>query len=324
MKTTHALFAVLAFTGIAITGCTKDVTAPENEQAPAGVTNEIEAMKLMASQDEFVQNDEQTFEDREIEPMETGTFGKIEAEITPLRFGRFITSVTRTITVTVAPGDSIAVAHVRKDIEGIFKIKGINGVGDTVLVEKPFEDRATRNVIFKRINRDNARFWRNWFPVATSLVDGGTISNSPSQIDLTKLQMFLPNGDTVTVTDPNSFYLRYRWLRLFDGGRKDIPELRGGDRVILQATLASASPDTDIVALRLGYGPGNHRRTRMELVSEFDNGDGTFTRVYQKAWFCHFHTGFFHAGVVAVTKETLFDDAAPYAASWWGIPYRVF
>jgi hypothetical protein len=146
--------------------------------------------------------------------------------------------------------------------------------------------------------------------------------------------MFLPNGDTITVTDPNSYYLRFRWVRPFSGGpndgppfdrgRRDVPEVNGGDRVILQATLVSASPDADLVALRYGFGPNHRKRVRMELISEIDNGDGTFTRAFQIAYLVHFHPGFFHAGVDAVTRATLFDDVAPYSVSWWGIPYRVF
>jgi hypothetical protein len=29
-------------------------------------------------------------------------------------------------------------------------------------------------------------------------------------------------------------------------------------------------------------------------------------------------------GVDVMTKGTLYDDVAPYAANWWGVPYRVF
>jgi hypothetical protein len=62
---------------------------------------------------------------------------------------------------------------------------------------------------------------------------------------------------------------------------------------------------------------------RMACVSQADNGNGTFTRQFEIHWPVHFHLGFFNAGVDALTKETLFDDQAPYSVSWWGIPYRV-
>jgi hypothetical protein len=40
--------------------------------------------------------------------------------------------------------------------------------------------------------------------------------------------------------------------------------------------------------------------------------------------YIHFHRGFFHLGLDAITRATLMDDSAPYSVSWWGIPYRVF
>ncbi|MCZ6777139.1 MAG: hypothetical protein O7D34_11900 [Ignavibacteria bacterium] len=339
MKKSFAMpWAVLAMVVLLLAGCSKDDgTVALEDQPPVGVTNELEAIKYFAASDEFVQNVEETFADKDMEPMDYGSFGKIAADIIPVRFGRFINSVTRTITVTVEPGDTIAIAHVEKEIDGIFKILAKYDLNDTVfvLIEKPFTDKATRNIIFKRVDRNPRIYWRNWLPVATSLVEGGTAPQPVGdEINLTMIQMFLPNGDTITVTDPNSYYLRYRWVRHlsggpnggppFDGGHRDVPEVNGGDQVILQATLVSASPDTDLVALRYGFGRDHRRRMGMELISETDNGDGTFTRVFQIAYLVHFHTGFFHAGVDAITKATLFDDVAPYSVSWWGVPYRVF
>ncbi len=261
-------------------------------------------------------------DDHEVQPTEYGDFGKIDASIIPLRWGRFVTQVVRTVTDTVQPGDSIAFAHVHKDITGTLKIRAINGVGDTVTIEKPFHDQSDRNVIFKRVSRDSRPFWLRWLPVATSLVDGGTVTPGTS-VNITKLQMFLPNGDTLTVTDPLNTYLRYRWRGLPFNGHPNTPELQGGDRIVLQATVESASPDTDIVVLRFGRNAIHHKRVRMQIVSETNNG-GVYTRVYQKAWFCNFHPGFFNAAVDALTKATLFDDDPnQYSVSWWGIPYRV-
>jgi len=330
MKKQHEiLFGLAMIAGVLLTGC-KDSAGPgDDEQAPAGVTNEMDAMKYFALQDEFVKNTEETISDDNLYPADYGTFGKVAAEITPLRFGRFITSVTRTATPTILPGDSIAIVFVEKEIMGVFKIRGLNGVGDTVTIEKPFTDNSTRNLVFKRVERNPRMYWRNWVPVATSLVDGGTVAPNDN-IDITMVQLFLPNGDTITVTDPNSYYLRYRWLHMYDGGRKDVPEFSPNQRAILQATVVSTSADTDFVALRYGVGTFQKRRMRLTLVSEVNNGDGTYTRVYQTrdsgmpGFVIHPHRGWFHAAVDAMTRETLYDDAAPYSVNWWGIPYRVF
>ena len=324
-RTTMVLMAAVMLTGVLVTGCKKD-NGPD-EAAPVGVTNEEQAMQYFAKSDEFVANDEETFADKSIESFDYGTFGKVDAAITPLRWGRFVTSVTRTVTTTIQPGDTIAIAMVDKSISGTLKIRGVNGTGDTVTIEKPFNDLSKRNVIFKRVNRSTDRFWLNWVPVATSLVEGGTASPN-NQIEITKLVLYVSTTDTITIADPNAYFLRYRWLKLFNGGRKDVPEYLAGQGLKLQVTVVSASADTDLVALRYGVSGNNHKRVRLALASEVNNGDGTYTRVFEIArtapQFVHFHRGWFHMGIDAVTRATLMDDAAPYSVSWWGVPYRVF
>lgn len=317
--------SVLLLAGLFVTGCNKD-NGPE-EQAPVGVTNEEQAMQYFAENDEFVANDEETFSDEAIQPFDYGTFGKVDAAVTPLRWGRFTSSITRTVTSTIQPGDTIAIALVEKNILGTLKIRALNQNGDTVTIEKPFNDKSTRNVIFKRMGRDAVRYWLNWVPVASSLVDGGTVAPN-NMIDITKLVVYLPNNDTITITDPNGYYLRYRWLKMFNGGRKDVPEFVAGQPLKVELTLVSASPDTDFVALRYGAGPFQRKRVRLTMALQADNGDGTFTRVFEISrmapQYMHFHRGYFHMGFDAVTRATLLDDTTPYAVSWWGVPYRVF
>jgi hypothetical protein len=239
--------------------------------------------------------------------------------------------VTRNVEIHHETGDSIAEAIVTKDIYGVFKVRGINGTGDTVTVEKEFHDRSVKRVIFRRVNTDPVRYWRNWIPVGTSLVAGGTVEPNDN-ISIEKVEVFLPNGDTIVVTDPLEHMMRYRWARMLDGGlvhpdrpdRPLVPELIVGQQLSMRVTLVSASADTDLVALRFGCDPFHKRRARMHLVSEESNGDGTFTRVYERMWTVPAVKGFFHAAVDAMTHGTIFDDEEPYSVSWWGVPYRVF
>ena len=318
-----------------VTGCDQSATEPE-QAAPAGVSNEEEAIRYFAANDDFVLNDEETLDDQSVEPLDYGTFGKVGAEITPLRFGRFITGITKTIEVNFEPGDTIAIAHVEKEMRGMLKIMGINADGDTATYEKPFTDKLVRNIMFKRIARETRRYWLNWVPVATSLIEGGTTPES--NINITELTVYLPNGETVVVSDPESYFMRYRWLRLFQNGESDapqlerwrwswdVPEFNAGEPIKLQVKLESAGADPDVVVLRYGFGFGNKRRIRLEMVSEELNG-GLYMRTYETSQaspvFCHFHRGFFNMAVEGMTKETLFDDVAPYAVSVWGVPYRV-
>jgi hypothetical protein len=325
-----ALSVVALTVALILAGCTKEdsIVDPLN-QPPAGVTNEQAAIEYYALADEFSSNTELTMEDGEMYPAEYGAVGKISAEITPLRFGRFIRSVTRKVEVTMEPGDSVAIALVTKDVTGVFKIRGINGDDDTVTVGKEFHDRAMKRVVFKRVARDTRRWWRNWIPVGTSLVEGGTVEPN-NTIGVQMVELFLPNGDTVAVTDPLSFFMRYRWERLFGLGdsaghdRPPVPELADGEQLTMRVTVLSASADTDLVALRFGCDRFHKRRLRMRLVSEEDNGDGTWTRSYERMWSVPPERGFFHVAVDAMTHGTIFDDAEPYSVSWWGVPYRVF
>jgi hypothetical protein len=325
-----ALFIVLA------AGCSDsdNVVDPLN-QPPAGVNDEQAAIRYIAANEDFSANDEQTMNDGQLQPAEYGVAGKVAADITPIRFGRFIRNVTRNVEVAVGPGDTVAEAMVTKDIYGVFRIRGVAGSGDTVTVSKEFHDRAHRRVIFRRVDRDSVRWWRNWIPVGSSLIAGGTVEPNDN-IAITKTELFLPNGDTVTVSDPLGTLLRYRWGPPMphppDGGMMDsthrdpppVPELLDGQELTMRVTVRSASADTDLVALRFGCDLLHKRRAQMRLVSEKANGDGTFTRVFARTWTVPPLPGFFHVAVDAATRGTVFDDAEPYSVSWWGMPYRVF
>jgi hypothetical protein len=121
--------------------------------------------------------------------------------------------------------------------------------------------------------------------------------------------------------------MRYRWLKLFAGGQDDVPEYSSGQPVKLEVTLTSAKSDTDLVALRYGFSAASARRSKLTLKSQINNGNGSWTRVYEVSkiapLYMHVSRGNFHMGIDAMTKATLFDDAAPYAVSWWGVPYKV-
>ncbi len=316
------LWTMSAVVGLLVVGCQKNSTGPENELAPAGVTDEISSMKQQAAADEFVKNDELTFDDNEIQPTDYGyLLGKVDAAITPLRWGRFVRSVTRTFAIEVQPGDSTAVGRVHKNVVGTLKIRGINGAGDTVLVEKPFNDESDRNILFKRVRRDPRQYWRNWIPVATSLVDGGTVSNP--QIEIKQIQIVKRNGDSLTINNPLRFFLRYPRMG-HRNGDADMLEVSGSDSVKVTVTLESASPDTDLVALRFGMNSQYKNRARMFLTSQRQIGR-IYEKVFTRTFYVHNRPGHFHAAVDAATKATLFDDdVTKYSVSWWGVPYRVF
>jgi hypothetical protein len=322
------ILAGLAVAGL-LFGCSDpEALSPNDGVPPEGVTNESEAMAYFAKNDEFTLNADQTFADESIEPTDYGTFGKIAADIIPVSWGRFVETVTVTTNTTIEEGDSIATVEVQKDITGTLRILAKYSEDDTttVLIEKPFVDHTVRNVVFRRVGREVGRFWLNWVPVATSLVEGNTVNPPAGQeISLTEIQLTKPNSDVVTITDPTNFYLRYRWRNMqHNSATEDVPEMSAGQTFSVRATVVSAAADTDIVVLRYGFSPVARKRMAMNMVSETANDDGTFTRVYEVTAEVRHHPGYFHAGVVAMTKKTLHDDdPANYSVNWWGVPYRV-
>lgn len=325
-KSLVILWGLLLFTGLLITGCKKDsINDPNNQTA----SDEISAIKQAAMADQFVNNnqDEQTFADQKIAPTDYDeTFAKTDSAITPLRWGRFITSVTSNVTVTTQ-GDTVSVAKVERTVTGVLKI--MTSATDTL--SKPFVDKSVRNVIFRRIARDTKYFWKNWIPVATTLVQGGT-DPAPANdaIAIAKVEL-IAGSNTLTITDPQNFWLRYHWLGYMMRARGgDLPDFHLGDSVRVQVTVQSQSPDTDIVALRHGFDvprmtmmPIPFRRVHMTLLSQTGpDQNGFYTKVYERAIRPGFGLGSFHIGVDAMTRSTLYDNAAPYSVSWWGVPFR--
>ncbi len=327
MRRAAVLGGLLLTAGLVITGCNKDsTTSPDTSgsgQAPVGVTNEQSAMQYFAANDEFVTNDEKAFADNMIAPTDyNDAVQKTDAAITPLRWGRFITSVTRTTTV-VSTSDTMSVVHVDRMISGTLKIKTTIGGVDTT-ISKAFSDTSGRNVIFRRVARDTRRFWLNWMPVATTLVNGLTNPQPAGSAIMIAQVMINGGGDTITITDPESTWLRYKWLNIFHGGRADVPQLVVGDSIFVTATVKSQSADTDVVVLRHGFGSARFGRARMTLISQTGpDADGFYTKIYQKHIQPRMGMGSLNVGVDALTKATLYDDVAPYSVSWWGIPYRM-
>jgi hypothetical protein len=127
--------------------------------------------------------------------------------------------------------------------------------------------------------------------------------------------------------------MRYKWLKMWAADTKeDVLELQGGNQVRMRVVVTSAEKDTDFVFLRYGFNLTDRKRVPLECVFVNDNGDGTYTRVFQTysarkivAPMMHFHRGFFHLNLDAMTRSTLFtDDVNNYSVTWWGVPYRVF
>jgi hypothetical protein len=298
----NALLGLAALAAMALWGC-KSSTEP--------VEDELSVLQEMIASDAFFTSDQSMLGDAD-----QYNLGKTAAPILPWAWGRRIDSVSRSVSF-VHFGDTVIVATINVTISGQIKIAAKDSLQDTTItvVSKPFTETMTRNVRFYRVAR-TARPRDNWRFREVSGVEGGTAN---SQITFDQLVAII-GPDTLTITDPTEFYLRFP---AFAGRR--LPSIGSGAMIKVQLTLTSTESDTDMVFIHrpfqwLNISTLRPARTRMTMVSQ--TGSGPYTRVYEHSWTGHVQ-GRHHFFVSGITRNSLFDDAAPWSTRLWGIPYLV-
>ena len=193
------ILGVLAF----FAGCQDEMTVePQNNGEP---TTDQGALEKLVEQDSSLTSFDVNYNEDGLMDF----LGKVDEQIYPFRVGKRMRLVNRNLNITFS-GDTIAYGRLTKTFEGLLFIAAsydsTSSIPDTV-IKKPFTAVITRNIIFRKIANTNFPL-RNWIIAAISLPEGGT--QSPN-IDITKLTVFLPNGDTLVVDSPNDYYLRRGW-----------------------------------------------------------------------------------------------------------------
>lgn len=323
------LLAVSALVGLLLAGCSKNdpVSAVDpGDQLYGSAQTDLEFFQMYVQHGEFFRADELAMNDGEnMFSFDDDELGKTMTPIKPLRWGRSIRNVSREVVVDSVTTDSLVYVTLTKSWSGVLRIAAAYSdtatVPDTLIV-KPFQSEAKKRFIFKRIGRDRV-VWRNWRPIGTSLMAGGTTSSD--DITLTQLKLYYQNNgqpDSTTITDPLNTFFRLRGVTEIP--RREVPDLVAARPVKIQATLTSADSHADHVVLRYGFTPDgmHHRRIRLQMVSETFDG-ANYIRVYERTFPMHFRRGVFTAAVDVMTHGTLFDDAADVASSFWGVPYVV-
>jgi hypothetical protein len=268
--------------------------------------------------DDFFLTEEPNLEDGQAMPVEYGSLlGKTDSAIFPIRFGKKIDKVDRSTTYD-QQSDSVVIATTTRTITGRFFIVGSysdSGRSVDTLIRKPFVETETRLARFVRVDSTGLPPWKGWRLVALSLLKGGTQN---TDIAITQAVIFLPSGDSLVVTSPNDYFLNV------NRHAHQVPEIHHGDQLLIRLTVASMSPDTDIVVLRYGADQRGFNRLRQQfhLVSETQTG-ASYVRVYEITVKAHWHFGKFNAVAEAITHQSIFDDAAPFENSYWGVPYVV-
>ncbi len=299
------LFAV---TLILLAGCQSSPTGPNTPQS----SSDQQAMLKAVDSDSAIAS----FEPNYNEDQAMNILGKTATAIYPLKVGQKMRMVSRNFTYTMS-GDT-AYGTLSNTFEGVLYIvasyDSTSRQKDTV-IQKPFTTVITRNIIFVRTG-DTTLPQLKWRIAAISLPEGGTLN---SNVVITKVTVFLSSGDTLVVTDPNSYYLS-RGL----GWWRAIPHIDRNKPVTVQVEISSAYADTDFVTLTNGGDlKGMHReKMKFDLISSTPNGNG-YDKVYQQTFITHQWPGYFHAVINAFPKQVITDDSTPVESNSWGIPYFV-
>jgi len=303
------VFSIIALSMLALfIGCKESVVEPESTEP----TTDQGAMIKLADEDSAISSFEPNYNEEDA----MSFLGKTEAEIYPFRVGHKVRLVNRNLNVDIV-GDT-AYGTITKTFEGTLIIAASYNSGATTpdtIIRKPFTSVITRKIIYVKVANTPFPF-RNWRIAAISLPEGGVLTEN---IDIQKLTALLPNGDTLVINSPNSYFLS-RGI----GWWRQIPIIGAGQSVKLSLEVYSAYADTDFVTLTYGADKkGFHRAKRkFVMVSSTPSRNG-FAKVYEQTYTAHQFVGHYHAIINAFPKQVIFDDATPVESESWGVPYFV-
>jgi hypothetical protein len=329
------------FAALILSGCSKDPGGVQpiesDQQALQSAVTGIDSVA------EFSSSDEATIDDNGMRSPEYDGLAKIDANdlsnmsavfadsVYPVKWGRHIfwNQVTRKYDIVISPGDSNALVTITKILPGEFWV----GIGfktpDTLVVDsiikKPFTEVVKRKVRFIRVARGEHPF-RNWVPVAITMVLGKTRPDSLNNFSIASLEVEQIGHFDTTYTDPLQTWFR---LGLFRGS---IPHFRTGDSIRVRVALNSSNDSAEISHLRFGIAGdgGERRRTVMHLVST-TGGGGSFTRVYERVFVARLPrflpigvlAARFNAVVDVISYGSIYVNDAPFTNEFWGTPYIV-
>ena len=305
--------AVLILFFAAFIGCKNSPTASAVNTEP---TTDKAALEKITLEDSSLSSFELNYnEEGMMDMMSPMRLGKTTSEIFPVKVGRKITSVTRTFTITqlsdtTAEGNLVLV-FTGNLLIGVTKDTSVKSI-DTV-ISKPFVTTVERNVKFVKVaNTDYPRL--NWRISASSLTKGGTNSDN---ISIKRITVYVPSGDTISITDPLNYYLSHGLGRM-----KQIPIVSKNQDVTVEVEVHSAYASEDFVSLTYGAA-FNYKMNRAKRKFVLVSDDGQGNKVYSQTYRANPFMGYYHAVIDAMPAQVIKDDAAPVESSAWGFPYIV-
>jgi hypothetical protein len=301
------LLVIISAAIFLFTGCKNSPTEP----SAAGPATDQDAMLKIADEDSALAS----FDSNYNEDNAMSYIGKVNTAINPLKVGLRVHIVNRTMSADIV-GDT-AYATLTKTYEGVLLIAASYDTTKSVdtVISKPFTSTISRKLIFVKIANTEFPF-RNWRLAAISLPEGGT---NHLNINITKVTVFLPHGDTLEVTSPNEYFLARG-----KGWWRKLPFVLRNNPVKVRVEIFSAFSEDDFVTLTYGADlKGLHRaKYKFELVSSTPVAGG-YDKIYEQTYNSNQYPGFYHAIINAFPHQVIFDDSVPVENEMWGIPYAV-
>lgn len=308
MGSIFLLLAVLAIS-IVLTSCGEEETLVDS--TPDSIEETL--LKITEESEEIASFENNYNEEGTIEM----SLAKISENIYPKKIAQKMHPIGKTFTTTIL-GDSACAVYTRT-YEGqlIIVASTIDGGPADTVIYKPFITQITRNLIFKKVyntNIDTNEY--HWKITSISLPEGGTGNTS---IILDKMSVFLPNGDTITVTSPNDYYLTH------SGSNKNrIPNFNNNEKVKVRLELISSQAEQEYVTLTCNGNKNglNKMKKQFEFISS-EHINFFYKKVYEGYWMTNNFSGHYHAIINALTAKSIEDDSSPVESASWGIPYKV-
>lgn len=300
-----------------LVGCQDDNNIVNSTTDP---TTDQAALEKIALEDSSTQSFEVNFEEETAIEIENGAFS---TSMCPIKIGKRFTSISRTFNSQIV-GDT-AYATLTTTYEGQLIIEGdLNCLGwpvssDTTIT-KSFTAQIQRNFIYVKVGNNPNRPLLNWKLIAVSLAEGEAPAIGSDNISIQKITVYLANGDTISTTDPLTYYLFKN-----PGNRRILPVFGRNKPVTIEVSLYSAYSEDDFVVLNHGRMINRMHgvKTRFELVSSEPSGNG-YLKLYRQTFTTNQYPGFFFAIVEAMPAQVFFETDTSVEASWWGVPYLVF
>jgi len=276
------------------------------DENPTALERDISAIQdLILEEADFFTAD--LFSAEGAEDPDTPIPARVVTEIVPWRWGRQIMDVVRDIEISIDDTADPVTAEVtwNATLTGLFHVIDTTGTA----YSKDLEDNLVRYATFTKSGDPDGprRGWR------LASISGTTVVSNPNTVTITGAHLTTSGGLDTTFTDVSTLV-----------ARDDVPVFTALDTVMITVTTGNSD---DIVLIHYpawaaGHNNRHHVRRRMS-----NNGNGTYTatwvargRVWRNG---QLRNPARHVTIEVLSRTTIFDDAAPYDATAWGMVYRV-